>query len=130
MLAHEINESLMDLVFLGIDYGIDNLRDFNQLMAFVLVEFEEERTLHRFPSERFEESYKQGKDFLQTIENFDYAVLVYDGTFTLEEKCDAVLADGRIKGEPFIYEFAQIYKPKKLFSKVKPIGNVGFVGRN
>ena len=41
------SDELMDLIFTGLDYGIDSVRDGGPLVPFVLVEHEGQRALRR-----------------------------------------------------------------------------------
>jgi len=128
---NEANESLVNLMFTGIDHGIESIKDSKgPLIPFLLIENRGQRNLQRFVSETLEESLASARQYLAELADTpEFAVIVYDGYLTVEEKkYDAVMVEGFDQNDAKVYAIAQRYQPKKLLSKFKEVGNVAFLG--
>lgn len=124
------SQELMDLIFTGLDHGVDSIRDGGgPLIPFVMTKTDEELDMKRFVGETLEESVEQATNYLIGLtEKPDLAIIVYDGLLTIEgTKYDAIMVDGYDKFDPTAYCFAQRYKPKKFLSKFKEIGNAALI---
>jgi hypothetical protein len=127
---HEPSESLMELIFLALDHGIDCVKEEGSLIAF-LIEESQDRTLHRFVTDRIEAGLVKAQQFAGSLDaNTKKYAIGYDGYITIEgTKYDAILVEAAERGAPTGFRFAQRYRPKKgLFSRFKIIGNAAFLG--
>ena len=124
------NENLIELMYKGLDYGIDSIKDGDgPLIPFVMIQTNGQVEMKRFMAGTLEESVAQAKQhIIDLTEKPDYIILAYDGMITIEgAKYDAIMVDGFDKTDPKGYCFAQRYKPKKFLSRFKSIGNAAFV---
>ena len=124
----EPSDELMDLIFTGLDHGIDSVRDGGPLVPFVLVEHEGQRALRRIvvgdPFE-LEASVEQAAVSAgeAAAQPGDRVVLVYDAYLRMkDERFDAIYAEGAENGSPAAV-IAQRYKPKGRFRGLETIGN-------
>ena len=122
----EIAQTTMDVLFLGLDHGVDSVRaSGGPLTPFVVVERGGERQLTRFASATLEDSIAQavGKIRATQLEAEDCAVLVYDGYLTAPEgRFDAIYAEA-IDFRGRITVVAQRYKPKARLRHFETVGN-------
>lgn len=128
---NDANETLMELMFTGLDHGIDSVKDSGgPLVPFLLTEKDGEKKLARFVTDRLEEGpVLARKQLVEQADLADFAVVAYDGYVTIEgTKFDAVMVEGYDKNDAIGYVLAQRYQPKKILSKFKTIGNAAFMG--
>ena len=128
---NEAKQELIDLIFIGLDHGIDSIKDSGgPLVPFVITDTSGERKIMRFVTENLEEGPVKARQHLtELIDKPNFAVIVYDGYITVKDKkFDAVLAQGYDRDDVTSYMLAQRYQPKKLLSKFKTIGNAAFLG--
>jgi hypothetical protein len=118
----------MDVVFAGLDHGIDSVRGGGPLVPFVIVEHDGARALRRFvvgdPFE-LEESVAQAALFAREAAGLsgDRLVLVYDAYLRMsDERFDATYAEG-IEGGSLAAIIAQRYRPKGRIRGLETIGN-------
>lgn len=123
-------EKLMDLIFFGLDHGIESIKGGGPLITFAISVINGQRKLERFVTERLEDGEKKAKEHLKNLNpNPEYAIIVYDGFVTIEgKKYDAVLAKGFDKNQKEGYILAQRYTPKAFLRSLKTIGNAAFIG--
>jgi len=124
------SEKLTALVFKGLDHAVSSIKDGNgPLIPFVMEQTNGQIKLRRFMEETLEEGLEEAKKYLTALEDKpDLAVIVYDGRITIDgSKYDAFLVNGYEKIDSNGYCFAQQYKPKKMFSPFKEIGNASIV---
>ena len=126
----EPSEGLMNVIFVGLDHGIDSVRDGGPLVPFVIVEAGGERKLHRFlagspDAMDLEGSVARAVAFAResAIGPDDRVVLVYDAYLRMaDERFDAIYAEG-IEGGAIAAVIAQRYKPKGRFRSLEELGN-------
>lgn len=118
----------MDVVFAGLDHGIDSVRGGGPLVPFVIVEHDGERNLHRFvvgdPFE-LEESVAKATEYARETagQSGDRLVLVYDAYLRMQDdQFDAIYAEGIEGGGP-VAIIAQRYRPKGRIRGLDTIGN-------
>jgi hypothetical protein len=124
----EPSDELMNLIFTGIDHGIESVRDGGPLVPFVLVEHEGQVALRRIvvgdPFE-LEASVEQAAVSAReaAAEAADRVVLVYDAYLRMgDERFDAIYAEGAEDGA-LAAVIAQRYKPKGRFRSLETIGD-------
>lgn len=125
------DEKLVDLMFFGLDYGIDNIKPNNSgsLIPIVVTEKEGKRDLKRFVTERIEDGLEKGEHYLKNENEAQYGVVIYDGYLTVDgKKVDAVLVKGFDREDEVGYIIGQRYSRKKDNSELELIGNPAFVG--
>jgi hypothetical protein len=112
-----------DLLFFGLDHGIDSVRGGGPLIPFVIAERNGERTLARYVAETLEEGVAQAVDSIKA-NSADRSVLVYDGYLTLPngEKFDAIYAEA-VDAAGEVTVAAQRYKPKRMLRGFETVGN-------
>ncbi|WKX76269.1 hypothetical protein [Zobellia laminariae] len=126
------SEKLTTLVFKGLDHGVASIEDGNgPLIPFVMIKTGEQMNMSRFMEETLEEGLAQAKKYIVELdEKPELAIIVYDGLITENgKKHDAILVNGYEKNDSKGYCFAQKYKPKKMLSPFKEIGNTVIVNQ-
>jgi hypothetical protein len=130
----DVSERLQDLLFFGLDHGIDGVRE-GSLIPFVVVDGPDGRGVHRIVDGTpdridLDGSVRRAVDF--TRERMAQApdvpmVLVYDAYLRLEdERFDAVFAEAVDQGDVRMV-IAQRYRPKAFLKKFETIGNPGML---
>lgn len=124
------SKKLMDLIFLGLDHGIESIKEGGPLIPFIITESDGERYLHRFVTERIEEGKEKAEEHLKKLNpSPEYAIVACDGYLTIEgKKYDAILVKGFDKKEDEGYILAQRYTPRTFLKTLKTIGNAAFLG--
>jgi hypothetical protein len=119
----EISPETADLLFFGLDHGIDSVRAGGPMIPFVIAERSGERSLARFVAETLEEGVAHAVDSIKA-NPADRSVLVYDGYLTLPsgEKFDAIYAEA-VDAAGHVTVMAQRYKPKRLLRGFETVGN-------
>ncbi|MHB8891282.1 MAG: hypothetical protein ACYC65_04475 [Candidatus Limnocylindrales bacterium] len=128
----QLSEPLSDLLFLGLDHGVDSVRGGGPLIPFVIVEGPEGRSLKRFVAGTpeaidLEGSVRQAVEHArdQVRQDGSRLVLVYDAYLRLgEERFDAVYAEVVEHGSVQAV-IAQRYRPKGRLRRFETIGNPG-----
>jgi len=126
----EPSVSLMELIFLALEHGLDSVRGGGPLAPFLVTDGRE-RNLERFVTERLEDGLARAQEFASSLDAATTAyAIAYDGYVTVEgTKYDAILVEAAERGSPTGFLFAQPYKPKKGFlSRFKIIGDTVFLG--
>lgn len=124
------SERLLELVSQGIDHGIYSIQDgWGVLIPFIMTEDNWEIESQRFMNDTFEESISEAQRHLIGLsEKVEIAIIVYEGFAKIEQtKYDAIIVEGYEKMDKNGYCFAQCFKPKKILSKFKEIGNLVFL---
>jgi hypothetical protein len=128
----DADDSLRDLIFLGLDHGIGSVRDAGEtLIPFVLAEEKKgSRELVRFVAGTFEESVEKAYDFVRKrMKDFERIVVVYDGFATVEGvRYDTIFALGCVRGKKETFLFGQRYTPKTDLQGFQAIGNAAYFG--
>lgn len=127
----QADEKLVDLMFFGLDYGIENIEadSVGTLIPIVITEKNSERDLKRFVTERIEEGLEKGEQYLKNEKMARYGVVIYDGYITFKgEKIDAILVKGFDRQDEVGYVIGQRYQRKKDKSELELIGNPAFIG--
>ncbi len=126
----ETPETTMDLLFLGLDHGVESVRaSGGPLTPFVIVERSGERQLIRFSSDTLESATAQGVSRIRAthLEPGDCAVLVYDGYLTTSEgRLDAIYAEA-VDDAGRVTVVAQRYKPKSRLRSFETVGNAALL---
>lgn len=125
------SDALQELTFLGIDHGIDSVRDGGPLIPFVIVERDGERKLQRCVAGQPDAIDLEGsvaaavgvaRDAMSAPDA--RVVLVYDAYLRSEdERFDAVYAEAA-EGGTVAAVIAQRYRPKARFRGFETIGNL------
>src|SRR5688500_13651965 len=120
------DEKLIDLMFFGLDYGIENIQTDNSgsLIPIVVTEKDGKRDLKRFVTERIEDGLEEGEYYLKNEKKAQYGVVIYDGYLTVDgNKVDAVLVKGFDREDEVGYIIGQRYSRKKDNPELELIGN-------
>jgi hypothetical protein len=132
MPLEDADEALMELIFLGLDHGVEAIQEISgPLVPFVLTEDKRGRVLRHFTGDELENALEQAYDFVrQGGSDFDRMVVVYDGYLTVEgHRTDAIYALGYVPGMSETFLFAQRYSagaPGQIFST---LGNAAYLGQ-
>lgn len=127
MLAEaDLSPTLADLLFAGLDHGIDTVRGGRELTPFVVTQVHGQRSLARMAADTIGDAVRQGSRLIRETDlaGDDCAVLVYDGYLetTQDGRLDAVYAKGR-DASGHVVTIAQRYKPKAFLRAWQPIGH-------
>jgi hypothetical protein len=128
----DADEPLLELVLLGLDHGIDSIRDSGgPLVPFVITEGEAGRDVHRFVDERSDVALKKAYEFVRRrLPDCIRAAVVHDGFTTIDGvRNDAVLALGCMNGNAETFLFAQRYSPTALLRGFRTIGHPTYLGK-
>lgn len=129
----QADKRLVDMMFFGLDYGIDNIKMNGKgpLVPFVVTEKGAENKLNRFAAERLEDGLMEAIKFLEGEKDSRFGVIVYDGYLTVDgQKLDAVLVKGFDRNDEVGYMIGQRYKPKKLLKSFELVGSPAFIGND
>jgi hypothetical protein len=122
----DISAETADLLFLGLDHGIDSVRGGGPLIPFVITERNGERALARFVAETLEAGIARAVASIKAdpLAPGDRSVLVYDGYLTPPngDRFDAIYAEA-IEAGGAVTVMAQRYKPKGRLRGLETIGN-------
>ncbi len=126
-----VSDELQELSILGIDHGIESVRDGGPLIPFVIVEHDGERKLQRCIAGEPDAIDLEGsvaaavsaaREAMATPDA--RVVLVYDAYLRMEgERFDAVYAEA-VEGGAVAAVIAQRYRPKARFRGFDTIGNL------
>ena len=128
---NEAKESLIELMFKGLDHGIGSIQDSEGvLIAFSIFEENNELKIVRFVTDKIEDGPIQAQKHLEKMDKKpDLAIIAYEGIVSIEnEKFDAVIVEGFDQDDTDGYVLAQRFKRKTADSKFEAIGNAGFFG--
>lgn len=128
---NDANEKLVDLMFIGLDHGIESIKTNGKgpLIPFTMTETNGQRNLIRFVTDKLEDGLNEGLNELKKNRDSEFGIVVYDGFVTIErQKYDAVIVKGFDRKDNVGYLMGQRYKTKKLFRKFKLIGNATYLG--
>jgi hypothetical protein len=124
-----VSDALMELVFLGLDHGIDSVTEGGPLIPFALTETGDGRELMRFAPETLEAGQALAREHVHAA-GVDRAAIAYDGYLTVKgDRYDAIFVEAQERGESGSVVFAQRYRPGGRFKKFTTIGNPAFVER-
>jgi hypothetical protein len=126
----EASQDLVDLVFFGLDRGVDTVRDGRQLLPFVVTEDGDgERGFARYIEETLEGSLTLARTGVRGS-GAKRAVLVYDGFSTQKgERSQTVLLEAYEIGAPDAIVVGQRYKPRGApTERFEVIGNPAELG--
>jgi hypothetical protein len=122
----DLSPETADLLFLGLDHGIDSVRGGGPLIPFVITERNGDRTLARFVEETLEAGIERAIASIRAapIAPGDRSVLVYDGHLTLPDgdRSDAIYAEA-LEADGVVTVMAQRYRPKRRLRGLETIGN-------
>jgi len=121
-----INSSseFMNFISEGIDLAIKSLKDSpGPLIPFAFVYSEGQKTNQKFNAENYQESIKKAEKYIAEFKPIpDYAIYVFDGLFTMNnKKTDAVYIKAFNKDETKGLVFVQRYMPKTRNSEFQRI---------
>lgn len=126
----EIPQETADLLFLGLDHGIDSVRDGGPLTPFVITERSGERSLVRYLAETLEASIAQAVASIKANPTppADRSMLVYDGFLTMPDgnRYDAIFAEV-VEAGGLVTCMAQRYKPKGRLRRFETVGNAALL---
>jgi len=126
----EISPETADLLFLGLDHGIDSVRDGGPLIPFVITERDQERSLARYLDETLEAGIARAVADIKAnqIARGERSVLVYDGYLTLPDgnRYDAIFAEAIEEGG-VVTSMAQRYRPKQMLRGFETVGNPALI---
>lgn len=125
----EIPEATADVIDIGLEHGIDSVRDGEPLIPFVIAERRGKRAVARYAAETLEAGIDAAVAAITADppEPGDVAVLVYDGYLTLPDgqRFDAIYAEA-IDGEGAVTVMAQAYRPKRFLRGLETIGEPAY----
>jgi len=123
----ELSQAAADLLFLGLDHGIDSVRVAGGPMTpFVVTEVDGERHLQRFVGSTLDESIEAAVAAIRAAPPGSRSVLVYDGYLTVQgQRSDGIFAE--LRDEHGVTILAQRYRPKRLQGAFETIGSPGLV---
>jgi hypothetical protein len=125
----EIAQATVDVILVGLEHGIDSVRDGGPLIPFVITERRGKRAVARFAAETLEAGIDAGVAAIRADppEPGDVAALVYDGYLTLPEgeRFDAIYAEA-LDGEGVVTVMAQAYRPKRFLRGLETIGEPAY----
>jgi len=128
----DASQALIDLIFMGLDHGVDSVRGGGPLVPFVVVAGGDgKRTLTRFSTDRLEHSAARAGEFVAALggDATMYAMVV-DGYIMVDgAKFDAILVEGGERGKPFALQFAQRYELETAEGPLEKIGNPAYLGQ-
>jgi hypothetical protein len=128
----DADEALLELIFLGLDHGIESLRDSGgPLVPFAITEGKAGRRIHRFVDERLDAALEKAYDFVRAhLADFERITVVHDGSTTIDGvRNEAMLALGCVNGKAETFLFAQRYSPPALLRGFRTMGNPMYLGR-
>lgn len=128
---NDANEKLVDLMFKGLDHGIESIKTNGKgpLIPFIMTETNGKRNLIRFVTDKLEDGLSEGLNELKKNKDSEFGIIVYDGYVTIEgQKYDAVIVKGFDRNDNVGYLLGQRYETKKLLRKFKLIGNATYFG--
>jgi hypothetical protein len=125
----EVSQELIDLVFFGLDRGIETVRDGRQLLPFVVVEDQGgTRGFSRYIEETLEGSLSLARSGVRESGALR-AVLVYDGFSTQKgERSQTVLLEAYEGGAADAVVIGQRYKPPEPEERFAVVGNPAELG--
>ena len=125
-------QKLIDLIFLGLDHGIDSIRSGGSLIPFIITENKEGSggEIRRFFTETVEGGEQKAEKYLKILDPTpDYAIVACGGYVTIDgEKKDAIMVKGFDKTQEEGYILVQRYRPRAFLRSLKTIGNAAFMG--
>jgi hypothetical protein len=126
----EASEALATLAFMALDHAVASTIPLGgDLIPFAVVERSGERSLHRFVSDRLEESHRQSRVFVRGAEGVERAAIAWEGFVTHEGvRQAALLVEAYESGAPTSLLFAQRYTTaRRLRMKRMVLGNPALV---
>jgi hypothetical protein len=121
----EIPESTAEVLLVGLEHGIDSVRDGEPLIPFVITDRRGKRAVERYMADTLEAGIDAAVAAIRADPpaEGDVAVLVYDGYLTLPEaeRTDAIYAEA-LDGEGVVTVMAQAYRPKRFLRGLETIG--------
>lgn len=131
-LSIDASQALIDLIFMGLDHGVDSVRGGGPLTPFVLtVGGDGKQTLSRFATGRLELSATRAGEYVAALgpDISKYAMAV-DGVMTVDgQTFEAIVVEGGERGKGFALQFAQRYRPLDGASPLEKIGNPAYLGQ-
>lgn len=130
----EMNRSsrqLLDLLYFGLDHGIDSVRGGGPLIPFLVREEDGVRSLLRIVAETLEESVERCRDAARELpRSVERYAIAYDGYLTVGgQRTDAIVVEGAERGRSCGVRMAQRYRPRRgLFRRLTTIGNAADLG--
>lgn len=125
----EMPAETADLLSVGLEHGIDSVRDGEPLIPFVLSERQGKRAVARYAAETLEAGIEQAVAAIRANppEGGDRVVLVYDGWLTMPdgERFDAIYAEA-LDAEGAVSVMAQPYRPKRFLRGLETIGRPAY----
>ena len=128
---NKISPEYSDFIFLGLDHGINSIRDGGgPLVAFVMTKTNEQKQLYRILTDRLEDAPIEAEKFLKSIHpKPKLALIAYDGYATIKgERSDAIIVRSFDMSEEDGLIFAQRYIPKAEGVGIEPHGNSALMG--
>ena len=130
--AVDASQALIDLIFMGLDHGIDSVRGGGPLIPFVLtVGGDGKQTLTRFATGRLEQSAARAGEFVAALgPDISQYAIVLDGYVMVDgQKFDAILVEGGERGKSFALQFAQRYRLETVEGPLETVGNPAYLGQ-
>jgi hypothetical protein len=122
----DVPQALADLLFAGLDHGVDSARGGGQLTPFVVTQVAGQRSLARMMATTMTEARAEGVKLIRetTMAGDDCAVLVYDGYLETEGdgRFEAIFAKA-VDSTGRVVTIAQRYRPKGFLRPWQPLGN-------
>lgn len=131
-MTEEIAQAAANLVFLGLEHGIDSIRDGGPLVPFVITELAGVHDVTRFAAGNLEHAGDLGASVERAVEHVrsltlgpdDSAVVAYDGYLSTDAdgRQDAIFVEA-IDGLGHVAFVAQRYRPKGRLRGFQVLGN-------
>lgn len=127
-----INQAFADLIFFALEHGIDSVAEGGPLVPFLIYEQNGKRVAKRYLAQPYEESVRQARIAAAALpSSVCMCALAYDGSVIMEDvQSDAIIVEAAEQGQNHGVKFAQRYRPKKLLSRFRTIGNPLYLGES
>lgn len=118
-----------DFLYLTLDHGVGSVEGGGPLIPFVLFESRGQREIRRFALDRLEESVEAAFAFAsEKQDRAERVAVAFDGFLTWEgERTDAIYVEASDRPTAGHVVVAQRYRPKRLLSKLKRLGDPVFL---
>jgi len=128
---NNISEEFMEFIFLGLDHGIESIKDGGgPLVPFVMTKTNEEKNLSRILTDTLEDGVREAENLVKQLNpKPKLALIAFDGYATIDSKrYDAIIVRSFDSSEADGLIFAQRYVPKEIGIGINPMGNSALVG--
>lgn len=122
----DVPQALADLLFAGLDHGVDTARGGGPLTPFVVTQVSGQRALNRMAAGTMTAARAEGVKHIRgtALSGDDCAVLVYEGYLETENdgRSEAIFAKA-VDSTGRVVTVAQRYRPKGFLRAWQPVGS-------